>query len=127
MVIAGQPSLSDQVRGLVWEWLIHWPWESTTGEDGLPDGDTLNHGQDYETELKKLTLKTSVFDSNGECRCNRGPMHGDCFNDKEVITMYMYSCMFVALDIFLYKCKARCLPHFQMDSTTGKKIICRIR
>lgn len=69
MVIAGQPSLSDQVRGLVWEWLVHWPWESTAGEDGLPDRDTLNHSQEYGTELKKSTLKTSVFDSNGERGC----------------------------------------------------------
>ena len=67
MVISGQPSLSDQMRGLLWEWLIHWPWESSTSEDGLADGDTLNHSQEYEAELKKLTLKTSVFDSNGEC------------------------------------------------------------
>ena len=66
MVIAGQPSLSNQLRGLVWEWLIHWPWESSSSEDGLSDGDALNHSQEYEAELKKLTLKTSVFDSNGE-------------------------------------------------------------
>ena len=50
----------------MWEWLIHWPWESSTSEDGLSDGDALNHSQEYEAELKKLTLKTSVFDSNGE-------------------------------------------------------------
>ena len=67
MVISGQPSLSDQMRGLLWEWLIHWPWELSTSEDGLADGDTLNHSQEYEAELKKVTLKTSVFDSNGEC------------------------------------------------------------
>lgn len=66
MVVAGQPSLSDQLRGLVWEWLIHWPWELSTSEDGLSGGGTLNHSQEYEIELKKLTLKTSVFDSNGE-------------------------------------------------------------
>ena len=66
MVVAEQPSLSDQLRGLVWEWLIHWPWTAAGGEDGLPDGETLNHRQEQETELKKKTLKTSVFDSNGE-------------------------------------------------------------
>lgn len=66
MVLAGQPSLSNHMRGLVWEWLINWPWASATGEDGLPDGDTFNPSQEYETELKQMTLKTSVFDSNGE-------------------------------------------------------------
>ena len=66
MVVAGQPSLSDQFRGLVWEWLIHWPWSSSAIEDGLSDGDTLSHSQEYEGELKEMTLKTSVFDSNGE-------------------------------------------------------------
>ena len=76
MVLAGRPSLSDQLRGVVWEWLIHWPWSLATGEDGLSGGDTFNHGQEYEAALKKMTLKISVFDSNGEydtyCVFNNG-------------------------------------------------------
>lgn len=63
--MAEQPSLSDQLRGLVWEWLVHWPWESIA-EEGLSDGNSLSHSREYEMELKKVTLKTSVFDSNGE-------------------------------------------------------------
>lgn len=66
MVLAGQPSLSDQLRGLAWEWLIYSPWTSSTMEDGLLDEDTLNHGWQYELEFREMTLKTSVFDTYGK-------------------------------------------------------------
>lgn len=65
MVVAGQPSLSDQQQGLVWEWLICWPWTSAPMGDGLMDEDTLNHGSQYKAELREMTIKTSVFDSYG--------------------------------------------------------------
>ena len=70
MIIAEQPSLSDEVRGLVWEWLIHWPWTSATGEDATStDGEALVHSQEYEAELRSVTVNTSVFDSNGMYHC----------------------------------------------------------
>ena len=65
MIVAEQPSLSDEVRGLVWEWLIHWPWTSVGGEDASSDGETLMHSLEYEAELRNVTVNTSVFDSNG--------------------------------------------------------------
>ena len=65
MIVAEQASLSDEVRGLVWEWLIHWPWSTVGGEDASSDGETLVHSLEYEAELRNVTVNTSVFDSNG--------------------------------------------------------------